>query len=328
MDTNMILQQSKAAYGQWCAQWREHAKRHAKFPMKSLEQFRNSGIGRAVLLVANGYSFEEHIDVIREHQGNVDIMACDKTMGHLLDNGITPTFVMVCDANVSYEKYMEKYKDQLQDTILLINACGNPLWSEKGNWKDIYFFVNKDILGSEKEFCELSGCPNVIPAGTNVSNAMVIMMNQSDQTTVQNFFGYDKILLIGFDYSWRFDGKYYAFDADGEGKRSYMSHVYCVTDTGKWAYTSGNLLFSVQWLEKYVKAYRVPAVQCSRESLLNTIAKGNLKEQMQYKYKDQDASTVQRIVNELRILNDKMKAFDNELLRIEKDHKRYVMASV
>lgn len=327
MDSNTILAQSKAAYGQWGKQWREHATIHSKYKMKSLEDFRNTGIGKAVLCVANGYSFEEHIDIIKENKNNVDIIACDKTLGNLLDHGIEPTYCMVCDANVDYKKYLEPYKDKLQNTILFINVCGNPEWTEKGNWKDRYFFSNKDILGSEKEFMSLSGCTNVIPAGTNVSNAMVILMNQSCENGVKNFFGYDKILLIGFDYSWRENGKYYAFDESGQGKRQYMAHMYLTTETGSWAYTSGNLFFSMQWLEKYIKTYGVPAVQCTRESLLNSIKRSDLKEQMQYKYKTEDANVVRQIVNELKSLTAKMKAFDLQLVGIEKDHKRAVLSS-
>lgn len=321
MNSNDIIAQSKAAYGQWAEQWRAHAQANSKFKMKPLGDFRNTGIGKAVLCVANGYSFEENIEVIKEHKNNVDILACDKTLGHLLANGIAPTYVLVCDANVSYEKYLEKYKDQLQDTILLMNVCANPEWAEKGNWKDRYFFINKDVLKSEREFSEISGCKNFIPAGTNVSNAMVVMLNQSDDSGRQNFFGYDKILLIGFDYSWRYDGKYYAFDEDGAGKRNYMAHVYCTTESGKWAYSSGNLCFSMQWLEMYIKAYDVPAVQCSRDGILSTIKKGNLKDQMQYKYKTEDANTVQKIVCELKVLQDKIKAFDRTLIGIERDHR-------
>jgi hypothetical protein len=233
----------------------------------------------------------------------------------------------VCDANVNYEKYLERHKDNLQDTILIMNVCANPQWASEGNWKDKYFFVNKDILGSEKEFSALSGCKNFIPAGTNVSNAMVVMLNQSDDKARQNFFGYDKILLIGFDYSWRHDGNYYAFDHSGGGKRSYMTHAFCVTDTGKWAYSSGNLLFSMQWLAKYIQAYGVPVVQCSRESLLNTVKKSDLKEQMKYKYKTQDAKTVRDLVNELVAAQAKIRTIDQHLLQIERDHRHAVMAS-
>lgn len=187
MNDKMIRAQSEAAYKQWAPQWRKHTKENSIFEMKSIHELENHGVGRAVLCVANGYSFEENIETIKKYQHNVDIFACDKTMGHLLDNGITPKFVMMCDANVDYEKYMAPYKDKLQDIILIANICGNPEWTKNGNWKDKYFFINKDILGSEKEFSEMSGCTNFIPAGTNVSNAMVVMLTQSDNLPLFKF---------------------------------------------------------------------------------------------------------------------------------------------
>lgn len=300
LDSNAIKQQSLNAYGQWKVQWRKHAEIHSKFKMKPLSDFENSGVGKAVLCIANGYSFEENIETIKENQHNVDILCCDKTLGHCLENGIKPTYLVLCDANVSYEKYMEKYKDQLQDTILFANVCANPKWAQNGNWKDIYFFVNMDVIDSHLEFSKISGCQNFIPAGTNVSNAMVVFLTQSTNEGRRNFFGYDKILLIGFDYSWRPDGKYYAFDYDGGGKRYYMRHMHIVDLGGNPAYTSNNLLFSVKWLEKYLQAFNLPVVQCTRSTLLTTKKFGNLKEQMSYNFKREDRDQVKKL---MEILN-------------------------
>lgn len=293
MDQSAIVAQSKNAYNQWKDLWRKHAKEHARFaPFKPMSDFLNIGVGRACLLVANGFSFEEHIETIKLYAKNVDIMCCDKTLGHLLDHGIKPTYCLVADAVVDYDKYMHKWRDQLDETILFMNVCGNPKWSRNGKWKDRYFFANHDVLRSEIEFMGLSGCPNQIPAGTNVSNAMVVFMTQSDNSGRRNFFGYDKLLLIGYDYSWRFDGKYYSFDEVGNGKANYMRHVYCATRAGSFAYSSTNLLFSARWLEKYVNSFRLPVVQCSQETVLGIRYNGKLEEQMQYGFKSEDADFV------------------------------------
>jgi hypothetical protein len=163
-----IQKQSERAYAQWAKQWREHAKAHSKYPMKSMSDFENRGVGRAILCIGNGYSFEEEIETIKQHAANVDIICCDKSLGHLLSHGIKPTFCQVADANVNYEKYLKPWETQLQDTILIGNVCANPLWAEKGNWKDRYFFCVMDILKSEREFSALANCPNTMAAGTNV----------------------------------------------------------------------------------------------------------------------------------------------------------------
>jgi hypothetical protein len=328
MKTEHIIAQSKAAYGQWKDQWRDHATIHSKYPMKSLQDFQNSGIGKAVLCVANGYSFEENIETIKKHQKNVDILCCDKTLGNLLDNGIIPTFCLVCDANVNYEKYMAKYKDQLKDTTLLINVCANPEWSEKGNWKDRYFFINKDVINSHLEFAKLSGCSNFIPAGTNVSNEMVIMLTQSDNDGRKNFFAYDKIILIGFDYSWKAKGKYYAFNTDGDGKSKYMTHNYITLPSGEFGYTSGNLAFSCQWLGTYISTFKLPIVQCGKDSLLHIGITSNLEEQMQYKYKPEDKVKVNVCVQELRKIMAQKLSIEKVLEQIGKDHWLQYMGTV
>lgn len=291
MSPEALREQSLNAYNQWCEQWREHAKIHSTFEQLPLSDFIAIGVGKAVLCVANGRSFQDNIETIKKYQRNVDILCCDKTLGHLIDNGITPTYCMVCDANVNYEKYMQPWEDKLQDTILLCNVCGNPKWSSNGNWKKIYFFVNKDIILSEIEFAGLSGCRNFIPAGTNVSNAMIVLLTQSDDSGAKNYFGYDKILLTGYDYSWRSD-EYYSFDDLGGGKNNYMRHITAIDGDGKCCYTSSNLYMSLQWAEKYISAFALPVVQCSNRTLLNSIRKGDLGEQMQYNFYREDSDKV------------------------------------
>ena len=213
-----VQMQSRQAYGQWCVQWRENARYHGeRCAMDDFSDLHGIGFGRAALCIANGSSFETEIETIKKHAHNVDIIACDKTLGHCLDHGITPKFVILCDANVNFDRYCAKWADKLQDTILVSNVCAATKWATIPNWKKVYFFTLKDVLKSELEFSALSGCKNIMVAGTNVSNSMVIFLTQCDNHINQNFFGYDKILLIGFDYCW--DERYYAFSEDGDGKK-------------------------------------------------------------------------------------------------------------
>lgn len=320
MDSQRIMDQSKAAYGQWAPQWREHCKINSKIPMKNLENYQATGIGKAALCVANGYSLELEIETIKKYQNNVDIFACDKTIGSLLDHGVVPDFCIICDANVDYETYLEPWKDKLKDTVAIMNVCGNPKWVHGIEWKDVYFFVNKDILKSEHEFSALSGCKNIVPAGTNVSNAMVILLTQSDNEGKRNFFGYDKILLIGFDYCWIYGGNYYAFDKTGGGKSNYMRHIHCQTADCDWAYTSGNLAFSAEWLTKYVKTFDLPIVQCTKKTILSSLRFGVLEEQMQYKGQTEDSLGVRKIVAELQKLVKRQSEIQKYLVDVERRH--------
>lgn len=320
LSPSQIKEQSYNAYNQWKDIWRANAKISAEFSHKPLRDFMNVGVGKACLVVANGYTLEQNIDVIKKHKDNVDIMCCDKTLGHLLDNGIKPTYCLVCDANVNYEEYMEKWKDQLDETVLFINVCANQKWSKNGNWKDIYHFVNYDSIKSEVEFMEISKCSNKIPAGTNVSNAMLVFLTQSDNTGRRNYFGYDKLLLIGFDYSWTHGGKYYAFDETGNGKANYMRHVYLKNRKNVDAYTSSNLHFSARWIEQYLKNFNLPVIICDENTLLGAIKYCPLDEQMQYKYKVEDAKIVRKDMQKRDKLKRELSELENRLINIGNDH--------
>lgn len=324
--TEQIREQSINAYSQWCDKWREHARIHSKYKQLPLTDLENSGIGRAILVVANGYSLEENMETIKKNQDKVDIFCCDKTLGHLLDHGIKPKYCMVCDASVSTE-YLEPWKDQLDETILLINVCGNYKWTDMGNWKKNYFFVNEDVMNYEKEFSALSGSNNFIPAGTNVSNAMVVMLTQSNNNGRNNFFGYDKILLIGFDYCWR-PQKYYAYDELGKGKDNYMRHQYLVDAAGDYVYTSGNLMFSAQWLSKYATTFKLPTVQCSRHTICDVGNFGKLEEQMQYEHKPEHQTLVKSAIEKKNKLAMELSQVDNVLKKLVMEHHYSFVGSI
>ena len=321
IDSNSIIRQSHAAYNQWKDIWRKNATENARLaPHKELSFFANIGVGKACLVVANGFSFEKHIETIKKYKDIVDIMCCDKTLGHLIDNGITPTYCIVCDAGVDYEKYMKPWEGKLQDTIMFSNVCANPKWSFNGNWKDKYFFVNKDSIKSEVEFCGISKCNNMIPAATNVSNAMIVFLTQSDNTGRRNYFGYDKILLVGFDYSWTMDGSYYAFDKNANGKANYMRHVYCMNKANKHAYTSTNLLFSAQWLEKYISNFNLPVVQCDDETLLGCTHSGDIEKNMNYLYRPEDAGIIRDDLTKREKLLREVNLIETRISKIGNDH--------
>ena len=322
-----IRKQSEAAYSQWAELWRNNATVNSHHKMNRFSDFENIGIGKAVLCVATGGSLQTQIETIKEHQHNVDIMCCDKSLGILIDNGITPTYVIVCDARVDYEKYMEPWKDKLQDSFLIMNACGNPLWASNGNWKKKYFFVVKDILNSEKEFSAISGCPNIVPAGTNVSNSLVIILTQSDNEVRKNYFGYDKILLIGFDYSWEVDGNYYAYDKTGGGKTNYMRHGVVFQLDGEVAFTSSNLLFSGKWLQQYVTTFGLPVVQCTRNSIVAAARLGKLSEQMDYRYQVDDGPRVRDKIKLRTMLDNQIKEIDKGLASTAIEHHNSYLAS-
>jgi len=324
-----VISQSKSAYNQWCDKWRAHAIHHSKHaPFRPLSDFKFSGIGKALLLVGNGYSFEENIETIKKYQSNVDIMCCDKTLGTLLDNGITPTFCMVADAVVDYEKYMKPWENKLQNTILFSAVTANPKWTDNGNWKKMYFYCVEDAIQTEKEFTALSKCDNTIPAATNVGNSLLVMVTQSDNKGRKNYFGYDKIVLIGYDFCWRHNKNYYAFDHSAQGKRFYMTHVFARTRGGHHCYTSTNLLFSAQWLENYLNLFKLPVVLGSDSTILGAVPVKSLESQMQYKFDTVDSRKVINFAAERDALKRRISETEEKIRKISNKHWRSHLASI
>lgn len=328
LTTDQIKRQSECALAQWKDQWTDHAKIHSTYEMKSLDDFKHSGFGKAMVLVGNGGSLEDQMPILQKNKDNVDILACDKALGHLIKNGIKPKFVILCDANVDYEKYMKPFENELKDTILISNVCANPKWTQKDKWKDIYFFLNIDSIQSEKIFQAICPCPNLIPAATNVSGAMVVLMTQCLDQLRQNFFGYDKYLLVGFDYCFIKDKPYYAYNHDGDGKRFYMNHSQVLTQKGQYCMSSSNLIFSAKWLQQYINIYQLPVIQCSEYTIMTGWKTGNLEKQIQYRHKPEHAPIVQMLDRKIKQLKQELKKMDYCLQNIGKEHYSKMLATV
>lgn len=257
--------QSWSAYNQHKDKWRLHAQISKELGTRSLSELNDVGLGKVMVMVATGASLEKQMPLLKKYKDKIDIFTCDKSLGLLLDNDIKPNYVLVADANVSYEKYCEPWIEKTEDINLVTNACANPDWMR--NWRgDIFSFVNKDAINSEKEFIPLSGNSNIIPASSNVSNAMVVMATQCDERGPRNAWGYAKYLLVGYDYSWHYNGNYYAY-TDCE-KRCYMNHMQKVDMNGDFVMTSNNLLFSAKWLYTYLTTFKLSVFNCSETGLL------------------------------------------------------------
>jgi hypothetical protein len=255
-----VLAQSKAAFSQWEDTWRKHSKingninREKGIPMKDLLF---SGIGKQLVCVALGSSLEKEIETLKKYnRDTTDIICVDKAMGALIDNGIKPDYVLICDAGIDYDKWCKPYIDDTKDITLLANVNGNVEWTQ--NWKGgISYFVNKDNIESEKIFSEISGVQAMIPAGSNVGNSLIIYST--------HVFKYDEYLLLGYDFAWGFEDNYYAF-SDND-KRYWMKHLNVIDKKGDLVNSSNNLYFSMRWLmdfyNKVCFIHNVKVFNCS-----------------------------------------------------------------
>jgi hypothetical protein len=271
-----VLQQSKVAFEQWGEVWEKNCKANAKvFKDRGIphQKLYFSGMGKTILCIAGGSSLEKQIETVKKYRkDNTDIICVDKVLGKLLDNGIKPTYVVICDAKISYEDYMEKWKDQTEGLTLLSNINANPKWA--ANWKgDVSFFVNKDNIRTEEIYSKISGCKDVIPAGSNVGNSVVIFAG--------HVLRYYKYLLLGYDFCWGDDDNYYAF-GDND-KRYWMKHLSMTDSKGRFVNTSNNLYFSCRWLSDFYNKVILPSrcvmLDCGGQGIA-MIPKSNLKHQL------------------------------------------------
>lgn len=243
MTEQEVRQQSEAAFGQWKEIWEKNSKHNGEIYKRdgnSHKDLLNHGIGRQLLCIATGRSLETSIDTIKEYRDRCDIACVDKSFGILMDHGIRPDFVVIADANVSYEEWAGRHIEATEGITLIANVNANTSWTD--NWKGkIIFYVNKDNIKTEEIYMEYSGCRELIPASSNVGNTVVVFFAQ--------ICNYDRYLFVGYDYSWAPGENYYAFN-DNE-KRHWMRHMFAIGVDGKLAYTSSNLNFSARWLVEF-----------------------------------------------------------------------------
>jgi hypothetical protein len=245
-----ILDQSTNTLRQWLPRWHRQARVNKQYIEKAGTKHSDlllKGQGRVVVLAAMGPSLEDAIPVLKEFAGSYDLACVDKAYVPLTKAGLRVDWVCVADAKCSYEKFAKPCIEESTETGLIMNATATPKWAKY--WKGpVYWYVNKDNIGSEVPIADFSGCHEAIPAASNVGNALFAF--------VSHMLGYDRHLFVGYDYCWAPDGNYYAFDWGANGKRAYMHHVDATDNAGRLVFTSENLLFSARWLSGYFDTCR------------------------------------------------------------------------
>ena len=266
LDYAAVKKQSEMVFGNFREKWMEQSRVNSQLSFEHPEKFRNIGLGKSLVMVAMGASLEDDIELLKQYRDRIDIMCCDKAFGALMRHSIKPNYVMLADANVSIE-WAKDYIDQTEGICLISTVYANPEWTKA--WKGPRtFYMNKDAIGSERHFLPMWGDKmRIIPASSNVSNAMIVFMVGCDDNIHTNFSGYQNYFLTGFDFSWRAEGNYYAF-ANPTDKRHYMNHRTFLDFNKDICHTSENLVFSAKWLMQYIETFKLPITNCSGRGLL------------------------------------------------------------
>lgn len=263
-----VVRQSNQVFNQFGDKWKLFSRYNVRLPRRNINELQNSGIGKTLLCAAMGESLEDSIPLIKANRHKFDLLTCDKGFGTLLEHGIKADYVMICDCNIPF-RWFKPYVNESKGVKLISTLYASPRWTSK--WKgDRYFYVNRDAINSQKIFGPMlpPGELRTIPAGSNVSNAMVVFFTGSDETQNVNWSGYERYLLVGYDYSWRHDGNYYAF-ANPRPKRFYMNHRTVVGTDGRHCLTSENLFFSAKWFYSYMTMHKLPIINCSGRGILD-----------------------------------------------------------
>ena len=283
---NDVKKQSQAVWGQFGeSKWLPFSKENAKLEQRPAHELRLNGMGKFCVLAAMGESLQDAIPTLKKYRDRFDLVTCDKGFGVLLEQGIKADFVQLADCNIPFDKWLKPYVKETEGVKLLATCYANTEWTTA--WKGPrYFYVNRDAIDSQNKFIPImpKGL-RTIPAGSNVSNAMVIFQLGIDEFSQANWAGYEEYLLVGYDYSWRTrspetsqdvkQGNYYAFN-DTYPKRAYMQHRTLLDINGEIAHTSENLMFSAKWLYSYVTAYNLPVTNCSGRGILDIPNRGKL----------------------------------------------------
>lgn len=270
LTSDEVQQQSMNAWKQWRIQWIKNAKINKNLKTDSFSNLLGIGKGKKLLQIANGYSLALNLDEIKKHINDYDIYCCDKTFGYLIKNGIYPKYCHVADANVKFDEWGKGFDSS--KTILISNIAAAPQWGLEWKGKK-YYYTNWDNIGTAQVLGKAGNCFDVIPASSNVSNSQIVFSTQ--------VIGYDKQLLVGFDYSWQDDGKYYA--TGNVDKQYYMNHASVNTIWGDIAFSSTNLIFSCRWLMSYISKFKKSVIiNCSERGILNTFLSMSLKKGLVY----------------------------------------------
>lgn len=252
-----IKKQSLAAFGQWRRDWISNAKLNKPYLKQSFfRTLGNVGKDKVLFIVANGPSLSQHWNVIKENQHRSHVLCVDKAFRPLMEHGIVPTYVVLCDANVNYEKYCAGL--DTSKTVLLSNMCGEHNWVK--TWKGpIFFFINQDSIKSENLFTNITGYQEYIPAASNVSNCAIVL--------AQFVLKYKWNLMTGYDYSWPL-GTYYSTGA--EDKECWMASQIFSDVKGNFVRTSSNLVFSNKWISQMFETSKGQMgnfINCSEQGL-------------------------------------------------------------
>ncbi|GAH41280.1 unnamed protein product, partial [marine sediment metagenome] len=173
-----------------------------------------------------------------------------------LEFGITPNYVVVSDAQISFKEYGEIDPKLCKSIKLFISVTGSSEWSTYWvkNGGEAHYYLNKDNIRTHKTFSEYISFDKayLIPASSNVGNTAYVFSVL--------VLGYSEVLLSAYDYSYKIMGNYYGnqkkepLDFNLKIKKHNLNNHFTGFDINNdLVQISHNMQFSAKWLIDFIE---------------------------------------------------------------------------
>lgn len=172
-----------------------------KYVLKSVDLGKiNSFSKKPVICVAAGPSLDKNIDLLKKHQENAVIIACDTVLEKLLKNNIEPDIVGVLERGEKVYDYffkdLIKEKKISSDIVLIADGVVHPkIFNEFPGEKLVVF---RETIPTERWFANNTENTTAMDLGNSVAN-----LNFS----IASKLGFSPIILMGQDLAYSPDGK-------------------------------------------------------------------------------------------------------------------------
>lgn len=151
------------------------------------------------VLVAAGPSLDKNIEYLKEAQNKCVILCAEVILFKLLDNGITPDYVVTIDPSDQFVRFFKGLT-----TVGLTYICPTTVNPKVADiWQGNFIFFNQaDIAGSDKDIV-LSKLR--IPGGTGLLNRYFVGATMFQLANIMNA---SSIALVGYDFAYTDDKAY------------------------------------------------------------------------------------------------------------------------
>ena len=279
MSMDVVQHHSRIAFEAWKELWKKNCLANKDKICTSHKDFLGIYKDKKAVLFSYGPSFEKNIEEFKALNWKREdyVIGCvDKAFRPLIERGIIPDFCLIADGSIDAKLWLDGApKEVFKKTILIANVYCNPgwpsAWARNDSKERILWYLNKDNIactpnnkwGTAEYFAPIANYYEVIEAGSNVGNSLVIFSRK--------IFGCRTSYLFAYDYCWG-HGEYYGVETPA---KRYLVPSYNVVDNNNdLVFTTTNMEFSAGWLDQYI----VHAKQSYGVDIFNLTGRGILKQ--------------------------------------------------